>query len=257
MMPFYFGKGSRRLFGVYDPAVDPHSLRAAVICAPWGPDSIPAHPSLRRLALNLSAAGRHVLRFDYFGSGDSAGETLEADLDGWLDDVGEAIEELKSMVGATRVSLIGMRLGASLAAKAAARRDDIEALTLWDPVICGRSYMSEMLQEHEAFLADRTRYTAFAPSDTPNIRGFATSLRMKDQIAALDLLPVAAALRPRILLVITKELPEQEAFIGSLSAGGALDVEYVGDNPPWKEYDLGFGGRMPSEALGKATAWNR
>lgn len=77
-VPLFFGEGRRRLFGVYDPAVSrigagPHRPRAIVFCPPWGPDYYVTHGVLRRLATNLSLAGHHVLRFDYFGVGDSAG----------------------------------------------------------------------------------------------------------------------------------------------------------------------------------------
>ena len=72
----------------------------------------------------LAARGVHSLRFDYFGTGDSAGETTEADLKGWCGDIETAIDELTHMTGCRRVILIGMRLGGTLAAEVAAKRPD-------------------------------------------------------------------------------------------------------------------------------------
>ena len=69
----------------------------------------------------LAAQGWHVLRFDYFGTGDSAGEFDEADLTGWEADIEQALDELLDMAGARKVALVGLRLGATLAARVAAR----------------------------------------------------------------------------------------------------------------------------------------
>ncbi len=54
------------------------------------------HGVLRRLALTLAKSGLNVLRFDYFGVGNSGGESDEIDLDGWRRDIEMAIDELKS-----------------------------------------------------------------------------------------------------------------------------------------------------------------
>ena len=89
---------------------------------------------MRHLATKLSQAGFHTLRFDYFGTGDSAGDLIDADLTGWEGNAESAIEGLKDIAGAPRVTLVGMRIGATVAARAAARlADEIEALVLWDP----------------------------------------------------------------------------------------------------------------------------
>src|SRR3954451_13983708 len=75
MTPLFFGSRARRLFGIYEPGRSGSRVpRAAVLCHPWGQEYIRAHRSMRRLANMLSATGRDTLRFDYFGTGDSAGD---------------------------------------------------------------------------------------------------------------------------------------------------------------------------------------
>ena len=97
------------------------------------------------LRVRLSAAGIDTLRFDYFGTGDSAGEMVDADLAGWETDIELAIEELRDMVGSARVTLIGLRLGATLAARVAARRPgDVDRLVLWDPIQSGLEYLASL-----------------------------------------------------------------------------------------------------------------
>ena len=136
MTAFHFGSRQRRLFGYYEPAqANLSKVRAVLLCHPMGNEQVFAYRTMRQLAARLVRAGFHVLRFDYFGTGDSYGDTGEGDLEGWCDDVETAIEELKDITGATRVDLAGLRLGANLSARVAAHRPkEINKLILWEPL---------------------------------------------------------------------------------------------------------------------------
>ena len=65
-------------------------------------------PLLPQLAKRLSGIGFHVLRFDYYGTGDSAGDADEGDLRQWHDDLSAAVDELKDTAAIQMVSLIGL-----------------------------------------------------------------------------------------------------------------------------------------------------
>jgi len=134
MTPLFFGSSDRRLFGVYDPPQERDRRRAVVICNAIGRDYYHAHRGCRVLARQLSAAGLHALRFDYLGTGDSTGEVPDFLIEDWLQNIGEAADELKDMADARKVALVGLRLGATLAAVAAESRSDIDRLVLWDPI---------------------------------------------------------------------------------------------------------------------------
>ena len=137
MNPLYLGTKERRLFALYEPAAaKDRRTRAAVLCYPWGTEYVYAHRTMRQLGLKLSECGFHTLRFDYFGTGDSGGVDSEANPDAADADVESAIEGLQDIVGVARVALIGLRLGATLAARTAMRRkENVEALVLWDPIV--------------------------------------------------------------------------------------------------------------------------
>lgn len=147
---FYFGDSSRRLFGIYEaPAKGKRS--GVVLCNPWGSEYLYAHQSLRYLSQLLADAGQHVLRFDWYGAGDSAGESTEGgEPASWLDDLGWAIDELADVAGIKRFALVGFRLGAAVAAEAAAARKGIKQLVLWDPVLDGKRYIDELCVEDDA-----------------------------------------------------------------------------------------------------------
>ena len=134
MNPFFFGSSERPLYGSYEPPQGRELRRGAVICNAVGLEYFRAHRACRSLARRISSAGAHVLRFDYLGTGDSGGEVDDLKVSDWTDSVEQAVDELRAMTGLAKVSLIGLRLGASLASRATEGRSDIASLVLWDPV---------------------------------------------------------------------------------------------------------------------------
>ena len=142
--PFYFGEASS-LYGCLHPGS--RSDRGVIVCYPIGHEYITFHRAARQIATQTSRAGLPTLRFDYSGTGDSAGSLGKARLDDWISDVQQAMDELRARTGVEKLSLIGVRLGAALALLASQDRDDIESLALWDPIIWGRGYLRELTQD--------------------------------------------------------------------------------------------------------------
>jgi uncharacterized protein len=144
--------------GVYDPPDTSHvSSGGVVICAPFGHEYVRSYRALRNLAADLAAAGLHVLRFDYTGCGDSAGEAQDATVEQWQQDVASAIDELKDMSALPRVSIVGVRFGATLAAMATSTRKDIDTLAVWDPVVRGSNHLEELRDLQRRWLRGRPK----------------------------------------------------------------------------------------------------
>jgi uncharacterized protein len=180
MIPLTFGSADRPLFGVHHPAQTPTAKpRGVLLCNPWGQEAIRAHRLLRVLADRLSRSGLHVLRFDYFGTGDSAGNDEDGDLKGWAGDIVQAHQTLqaqsraqgvaaltKSPLGAPEaktqdgekigITWIGVRLGALLALQAAsiAPTQSADQLLLWDPVLSGPNYLDLLATKHAQALQE-------------------------------------------------------------------------------------------------------
>src|SRR5512143_1046286 len=141
LRPFFFGEAAEPLLGLHHPAGGARPRRVGVaFLNPFGDEYLRAHRPLRQLADRLASCGFDVLRFDYFGCGDSAGDDEQGRIRRWLQDAAAAVEELEALSGSARVALIGVRLGASLAVELAARRPGVEQLVLWDPVADGSRY---------------------------------------------------------------------------------------------------------------------
>jgi len=135
--PFYFGSSARRLFGCYHPPLTTGKSLGIVICNPLGTEYFYAHKTVRFLAVKLSEQGIHVLRFDYYGTGDSDGGAPEShtETEDCADDVAVALDELREMSEAAKVGLVGIRAGAAVAARASTTNGAIAPLVLWDPLV--------------------------------------------------------------------------------------------------------------------------
>jgi pimeloyl-ACP methyl ester carboxylesterase len=248
MNAFFFGSGARRLFGIYTPALGVGGPpRAAVLCNPWGQEYLRAHRTLRQLAIQLSRAGVHVLRFDYHGTGDSAGEPPDASLVEWHGDIGMAMDELRDITGVERVGLAGLRLGATLAAGVAARRpDDVERLVLWDPVVAGAEYLEEL---HAAASGP-------APGGGIEVLGFLLTDALARELRAVDLHGAIPGLPERTLALLTDPLPSHPALRGALRRRpSAAEVEHPESLRPWVE-DRNTGvGAVPVRLLQRIVQW--
>jgi alpha-beta hydrolase superfamily lysophospholipase len=92
----------------------------------------------------LAESGFAVLRFDYQGTGDSGGEGDEPErVEAWLGSIRVALELVQSL-GLGRTSVVGLRMGATLAVQIVGSGPAvIDDLILWDPCASGRSFLRE------------------------------------------------------------------------------------------------------------------
>ena len=74
---FFFGEDGNEIFGTYHAPGGMGTDALTVICPPLLAEYMSTQVALRELAISLSAAGHHVLRFDYRGTGDSAGDIAD------------------------------------------------------------------------------------------------------------------------------------------------------------------------------------
>ncbi|QIP05507.1 alpha/beta fold hydrolase [Bradyrhizobium symbiodeficiens] len=233
MTAFHFGDRQRRLFGFYEPAREDFTkVQAALLCHPMGNEQVFAYRTMRQLATRLVRAGFHVLRFDYFGTGDSYGDTGEGSFEGWCGDIETAIEELKDISGATKVDMIGLRLGANLSAQVAQQNpDEIDRLILWEPLAAGA-------------LARAARECS---TDQVNVGPEMLRSDIAEYLARSSISGKAALLPPRTLLLLTEQPPSPVEF-------GSLAAEYIADTPAWIEERLTTGS-IPAEALQRIVGW--
>ena len=256
MKPFFFGPQTRQIFGAYDaPPARRGSARGVVVASPVGQEMQRAHRALRRLSLQLAAADFHTLRFDYWGTGDSGGETEDAEVDQWLGDIDAAIDEMRMLQALRTVSMIGLRLGGALAALAAARRGDIERLVLWEPVVNGRAWVEEGLASHRASRNGPLVRSTPARDGPVEMLGFPLTPALRAGIEAIDLRALPASPAVRVLVVQREPTREGDELCRQLSRlGTTVDHEHIAEPAIWLRRDMDQA-TVPPRTLDRVVAW--
>lgn len=197
----FFGPADRRLFGIHH-AGRGDTLRdtGVVLCYAAPQEYRMVHWAYQKLAVLLASKGFSVLRFDYSCTGDSAGDSADAALDQWVDDIRIAADELRDSAGVRRVSLVGMRLGGVLALRAATAGLTVRDLVLWDPVVDGQRYFNQ-IEKAESWVSKLHPYPVADYAVAGEINGYPVSAQMQADLRAIDMMTEPLA-QPRRVLVV-------------------------------------------------------
>ena len=233
----------RELFVLYQPTTAPSRARTVLMCNPFGQEAIRAHRFYRVLGDRLSGAGFDVVRFDYFGSGDSAGDDEDFDLLGAVGDTQEVADWVRSHSGRSRLSLLGLRLGGSVAMLASARLANPPShLVLFEPVLDGKRHAEHLVSNNERTLSQifgsrwkidaRLRNCNLPPNGEHESLGFVLGQALRNQLE--EFLP---STRPWLgqcahALVLARD-PLQVAHWPEVAGGNCLIVRESESDIDW------------------------
>ena len=161
--PFFFELGTERLFAVLHGPPSGAPGRGVILCHALAEERLWSHRVYVNLARDLARHGMAVLRFDFRGEGDSDGEFEHSGMASRIEDAERAAQVLlERQPGLAGVTFLGHRLGAAVAAAAAAR-PGVPALGMvaWDPIPDGRAYLMQLLR---TALASQFSRTGAAPT---------------------------------------------------------------------------------------------
>lgn len=250
--PIYFGAPAERLFGwVHAPAA-PHRGTGVVLCPPVGYEHLCSYLTLRQLAEELAADGFYVLRFDYPCTGDSAGDCERVSVEAWLSGVRAAVDELRRVASLERIALVGLRMGATLAATAAARWPGIDGLVLWAPFRSGRAFRRELI-----VLGGGGGDAPGSGEPLAEAGGFAYPVAMLEELASLDLTALERLPAPAVLIVWRDDLkPDAKLAVALAATGAAVDEDQPAGTA---QLVRGFSYEVdvPDEVLGRIRRWLR
>ena len=240
--PVTFDSGEVTLHGVLHRA--PEARGVFVFCHPFAEEKKCAHRVLVDAARALCDHGYSALLFDYRGCGDSEGEFVEATPEGWLADIRRAVEFARQE--GVPVGLLGVRLGATLAAQVAESLPGIAWLALWEPISDGAQYVSQnlrrsmikaMLTDKEGFKAEEVRSAHEAA--TIDFDGYHVAQESRRQIEATKLGEEKLAFGGRALVlgISAREQASDKivALAGQYSQGVAGGVR---QEPFWNKIGL-------------------
>jgi uncharacterized protein len=224
--PFFFGSSHEQLFGCYhSPPEGPTRGTAVVLCYPFGQEYIRSHRSFVQLATRLALRGFGVLRFDYFGSGDSAGDSGAGNVARWVSDIESAVAEVTRRAATSAIVLVGLRLGALLAVQHACRRGPVDGLVLWDPLSSGLDYLEDLRQQQETLLRHAYLTPGGLSRELDEVLGFPVTAGLRSELAALRITCDHARPAARRTLLIRSESGRRAHSVASLFAGLAPEVE--------------------------------
>jgi pimeloyl-ACP methyl ester carboxylesterase len=200
--------------GFFHPARGGKGRSGAVLCNPFGSEQNCTYRCYRHIAERLSFAGVNVLRFDYYGTGNSPGADAEPSVvRAWLDSIHGAIDFLTDAAETEDLYLFGTRLGATLAAAVASERGDgtIKGLALWYPFDNGGDFSREILfaQIVSSRQGNAERTPARPPNSVREVSGFLLTDSMIEDLRRVDLLSIHRRPAPSALVLARRpSLPE-------------------------------------------------
>lgn len=247
-IPFFFPSGDCHLFGVMHIPAASRRNTAFLFCTPFGEEKLWTHLVYVNFARALASHGYPVLRFDYRGTGDSEGNFEDATLESCLADIRSAIEILKDQSDQTeRLGLLGLRMGATLAALTAETLPQISTLVLWEPILNVDEYMQDLLRvnlttQMALYKEIRQNREALIRSMkdglTANVDGYEISAEMFEQFSSLHL-PRAlnyAKANCLIIQIASKQNPSlKDEFLQLGSVYQQSQVLLSIEEPFWKE----------------------
>ncbi|MFH6783862.1 MULTISPECIES: alpha/beta fold hydrolase [Methylobacterium] len=215
-------------FGWYSPGV---RRRGVLLCGTFGFEQWCAYRSWRELAGMISAAGCATLRFDYPGQGDSRDPAAGSEIPAALDAIRAGIAFLRERAGAEEIVVVGLRLGATLAALSG---EEIDRLVMLAPFPNGKAYRREMAMQSRLIdvMPDRTPMPQ--EPDSLMVGSFLLEAQALADLARLDLAAAQRAPAPRILLLGPKvdTLAARYRALGSeVEAGPFPDLTQLVSDP--------------------------
>ena len=222
MEAYFFGPKDRQLFGAFHEASG-SGEHGVVLAYPGPQEYMQCHYAYRLLAGQLTREGCAVLRFDWSGTGDSAGDAGDVSLQRWRDDLLLAVQELTEVSGARKVSVVGYRLGAAVAASTPFGQS-LEQLILWEPVLCGNVYVTELRARQRRKFADLLCPPPWWRDGLPNeLLGHSISDAHLAEINAFDLVKQMVAKPKHLSIVTQRKTTEQHMLLNACKEQG-IDV---------------------------------
>lgn len=231
-----------------------------VICPSLLTDALAAYRAEVLLARSLAGRGVIGVRIHYRGTGHSEGDGSVTTFASMVSDAVRAADEFAPR-GSGRLSFAGSRLGAMVAAGAAAQLP-AASLLMWEPATDAELYFREAVRGRlmrETTQRDRSRSTTrslFAQLDagrTIDVLGYPLTPRLYRSFAGLTLAGLLDGYSgPTMAVHFGRSRARREA-LEELSAGRAIEVSEVPASLDW--WLLDNDPRPPEPLIQHASGW--
>lgn len=240
-------------FGVLHPARGP---RGVLICSTLGDEALNVYRPLVFLAERFAASGSPTLRLEYYGVGDSAGGDGEPGrFEAWLDGIAAGVRWLRETCGVGPVTLVGVRAGAALAARAACDIDDIEALILLSPAPSGHRFLRELIFKARTTAEIWQVESRIEAGNWFEVHGLRLDRPTRDGLDRLDVATLSCRPAPRALVLDRHDGLAGGVLVAQLRRlGTEVTCEVAGDldamlRDPYENV-------VPHEVFARAVDWH-
>lgn len=204
----HFWDGMGCLRGMLHRPTRSECSKALVMCPPFGEERKSSARILTLAARALARRGFFVMRFDYYGTGESDGNIAQVSVEHWLHDIREAQQYLAVRSGVQSVGVLGIRFGATLAALLPTEQAPLPLLVLWGPLLSGDACIEETRRHLDATrLVTASRAgelpdEVFARTGGWDMGGFRLTSRFARELKRIVLPEGARARAQRVVLLV-------------------------------------------------------
>lgn len=265
--PFFMDGGNAQLYSVLFMPEKDFSNKVLLFCHPLFEEKKASHRVLVELARKLTERGYTSLMPDFRACGDSSGNVQDFIPSNWHKDIQYGVSYLKGRFKNPHIILLGIRFGATLAVDFALSGSGIEDLILIDPVIHGKAYLDEIMQQKhiremmtfgEAKSDVKAMFADLEENGQLDIDGTMISSSFFNAVRELDLSRNDLSFLKRMLLIQQSPrkslLPAYENLQRKCLEGNVdLEISLLTVPPFWKALDM-----ADSEAVCKSIlTWCR
>ncbi len=215
MKPLHVTSNNEQLYTVLHYPSENNKINrkhAVVICSPITHEHDVSYWAIRQLAIRLSKLGFDVARFDYFATGNSAGLSQQISLQTCARNIADIGQFLAENTNSEKITYIGLRLGAILASMSSISRPP-DQLILWDPLISGKSFLSQLDIMHKKYLEKMNRTESHQHNLGQEYLGYPYSDNIIAELRQAQLDNIEFPVNTLLSILTSPDSTEQNKFI--------------------------------------------
>lgn len=186
--PQWLGDSSRYLYAALHRAAAPGARLGVLLVPPLFHEQPRSRRLLTEVASGLAAIGLPSLRFDFYGTADSAGRSDQVDFSSMCADIDIAARALRTRTGVERVAVLAWRGAALPVARWLREGGEAAVVILWEPILDGAEWLGEVERQDAAERCSPTRYRMgpgiSKPAPDGQLMGLGVSQALCSDIAA-------------------------------------------------------------------------
>jgi exosortase A-associated hydrolase 2 len=263
----YINSGNKHIFSVIHTPDNKTNKKGIIFIHPYAEEKQRVDRIFVNCARQLCSNGYFVMRFDFFGCGDSEGNFEELSYESQISDLRIVKNFFVGATGVENIFLFGVRLGANIAVQYAEIDNTISNIFLWSPIINGADYaetllrnkiFSSLMDKHNKITKEQIM-TDLSVNGRVDIDGFYLTKSYYDFLKDLNGFTKNSTLNFDAFIGITKEegkfIEKYSIFTKIFKANGRKCILVPTDDKMYwlqrSQYELYF----PNDLIKKTIDW--